>query len=453
VIHSLNFRLLAAFGLVIIIIIGAAFFFANRAARAEIGRITEQIELSQVRNMEGLLTTYYFRNKSWEGIQPYVVELSDIYGRRIILTDSNDTVVADSDDELIGTTYDTGPGTHSRRMMPPWAGGSIGNLHVDPTEPSEVNKAAMQVAFNSIGRFFLWGGLIAVVVALILTFVLSRRILSPVKALTNAARKLGKGDFSQRVDVDDRGEVGELAESFNTMADDLERNEQLRRNMVADVAHELRTPLSNLNGYLEAIRDGVVKPDAATIRSLSEEGVTLSQLVSELQELSLADAGELKLTYQPEDITTLIEEAVTAARTQAKAKKIKLSTAFTADLPKVNIDAYRIRQVLNNLLANAIAHTGRQGSITVRAQRKADEAIISMTDTGEGISAADLPNIFERFYRVDKSRARSTGGSGLGLTIAKRLVEAHGGRIWAESEPGKGSTFSFTLPVAGKSQN
>jgi len=447
VIHSLNFRLLAAFGLVIVIIIGAAFFFANRAARAEIGRITEQIEFSQVRNMEGLLSTQFFRNKGWEGIQPYVAELSNIYGRRIILTDATNTVVADSAEELIGTRYADHTSGSGRKMAPPWATASIGTLHVDTTEPSEVNKAAMQLAFNSIGRFFLWGGLIAVAVALILTFVLSRRILSPVKALTNASRKLGKGDFSQRVNVDDRGEVGELAESFNAMADDLERNEQLRRNMVADVAHELRTPLSNLTGYLEAIRDGVIKPDAETIRSLSEEGTTLSGLVNDLQELSLADAGELKLTHQPEDIYALIKEAVAAVRTKANAKKIKLSADLSGNLPSINIDSQRIKQVLNNLFANAVAHTERKGSITVTAQRKASEIIIRVADTGEGISSEDLPNIFERFYRVDKSRTRSTGGSGLGLTIAKRLVEAHGGKIWAESEPGKGSTFSFTLPV------
>ena len=446
-IHSLNFRLLAAFGLVIVIIISTAFFFAHRAARAEIGRVGEQIELSQVRKMEGLLSVYFLGNRNWEGIQPYVVELGDIYGRRIILTDATNTVVADSDEELIGTRYAKqthGPG---RRMTPPWATGSIGTLHVDTTEPSDVNKAAMQIAFNSIGRFFLLGGLIAVAVALILTFVLSRRILSPVKALTKASRKLGKGDFSQRVNVDDRGEVGELAESFNTMAGDLENNAQLRRNMVADVAHELRTPLSNLNGYLEAIRDGVIKPDAETVRLLSEEGATLSSLINDLQELSLADAGELKLTYRPEDITTLIKEAAAAVRTKANAKKIKLSTDLMDGLPQVNIDSQRIKQVLNNLLANAIAHTERKGSITVTALLKADEIITSVVDTGEGISSEDLPNIFERFYRVDKSRARSTGGTGLGLTIAKRLVEAHSGIIWAESEPGKGSTFSFTLPV------
>jgi signal transduction histidine kinase len=447
VIHSLNFRLLAAFGLVIVIIIGAAFFFANRAARAEIGRISEQIELSQVRRMEGLLSTFYFNKRNWEGIQKYVVQLGDIYGRRIILTDATNIVVADSAEELIGTNYPNDTDTQGRRMTPPWAVSSIGTLHVDTTEPSEINKAAMQLAFNSIGRFFLWGGLIAVVVALILTFVISRRILSPVKALTKASRKLGKGDFSQRVDVKDRGEVGELAESFNTMASDLEHNEQLRRNMVADVAHELRTPLSNLNGYLEAIRDGVIKPDGETIRSLSEEGSTLSGLVNDLQELSLADAGELQLNYQPEDISTLIKETITAIRTKTNAKKIKLSTNLPGNLPQVNIDSQRIKQVLNNLLANAIAHTMSKGSITVTTKRKDDEIITSVTDTGEGISAEDLPNIFERFYRVDKSRARSTGGSGLGLTIAKRLVEAHGGRIWAESEPGKGSTFFFSLPV------
>jgi signal transduction histidine kinase len=232
------------------------------------------------------------------------------------------------------------------------------------------------------------------------------------------------------------------------MAADLEHNEQLRRNMVADIAHELRTPLSNLNGYLEAIRDKVVKPDPATIRSLSEEGATLSRLVDDLQELSLADAGELKLVYQPVDIKALIEETVAAARAKAEAKGINLSAAPPRGLAPTNIDAYRIKQVLNNLLENAIAHTGREGRVTVTARSQADDIIISVADTGEGISAQDLPNIFERFYRVDKSRARSTGGSGLGLTIARRLVEAHGGRIWAESEPGRGATISFTIPLS-----
>ena len=290
--------------------------------------------------------------------------------------------------------------------------------------------------------------MLAIAIALLLTFVLSRHILAPVKALTQAARRLGKGDFSQRVRVRDKGEVGELAQSFNSMASDLERAEQLRRNMVADAAHELRTPLSNIRGYLEAIRDGIKKPDAGTIRSLNEEASSLSRLVDDLQELSLADAGKLKLIYRKENISRLIDEAVAALQPQAAAKGLMLAVKLPEKLPLVNIDSHRIKQVLRNLLENAVAHTSQGGSITVEAWQQGSQIKVSVVDTGEGIPAKDLPNIFERFYRVDKSRARATGGSGLGLTIAKRLVEAHGGRIAVQSKLRKGSRFTFTLPLS-----
>jgi len=242
--------------------------------------------------------------------------------------------------------------------------------------------------------------------------------------------------------------MGELAKAFNYMASDLERTEQLRQNMVADAAHELRTPLSNIRGYLEAICDGIKKPDTDTIRSLDEEATLLSQLVDDLQALSLAEAGELKLNCQAEDIIRLIKQAVAIKQTQAIVKGVSISTEVSQKLPLVNVDSRRIGQVLHNLLENAIAHTEKSGSIVVTAQKQDNWVKISVTDTGEGIPAEDLPSIFERFYRVDKSRARATGGSGLGLTIAKRLVEAHGGKIEAQSELGKGSCFSFTLPVS-----
>jgi signal transduction histidine kinase len=203
-----------------------------------------------------------------------------------------------------------------------------------------------------------------------------------------------------------------------------------------------------VQGYLEALRDGVIKPDAETIRSLSEEATLLSRLVDDLQELSLAEAGELKLNCQTEDIAQLINQTVTAVRGQAAAKEISVSIDLPDKLPPVNIDSHRISQVLRNLLENAVVHTAKGGSITVAVKQQGNWVEVSVTDTGEGIPAEDLPNIFERFYRVDKSRARATGGSGLGLTIAKRLVEAHGGKIEAHSELGKGSRFAFTLPVA-----
>ena len=444
-IHSLGFRLLAAFAIVIIIIIGSAFFFAHRTTRAEIGRFGERIEAMQARRVEAEMSTHFFRHRNWQNIQPFVVQWCNIYGRRIILTDNDGMVVADSEEELLGRPLESDvPGMP---MSPPWERGTIGVLHIDPVGSSEINRAALQIAFNTTGRFFLWGGLVAIAIALLLTFILSRRILSPVKALTSAARQFGKGDFSQRVDFKDKGEVGELARSFNSMADDLEHTEQLRRNMVADIAHELRTPLSNLSGYLEAIRDGVIKPDANTIRSLNEEASILSRLINDLQELSLADAGELKLVYQQEDISNLINESIAAMQTKASAKDLMISADLPDRLPTVNIDSHRIKQVLHNLLENAVAHTRKKGSITIKAQQQENMISISVADTGEGISAEDLPNIFERFYRVDKSRARATGGSGLGLTIAKRLVEAHGGGIEVKSEPGQGSTFTFTLPL------
>jgi signal transduction histidine kinase len=434
VINSLNFRLLAAFALVIIVTIGAVFFFTYWTTRSEISQFGEQMEVMQARRVEAELSSYYHQKGDWEGIQPLVTQWGNLYGRRIILTDSNGVVLADSEEELLGKPYETD--TPGIPMSPPWEEGGIGILYLGPGPSPEIDIASLHIVYAGIGRFFIWGGLVAVAIALLLTFFLSRRILAPVKALTQAARRLGKGDFSQRVRVKDKGEVGELAQSFNSMASDLERTEQLRRNMVADAAHELRTPLSNIRGYLEAIRDGIKKPNSGTIRSLDEEASSLSRLVDDLQELSLADAGELKLTYRKGNISKLIDEAIAALQSQAAAKGLVLAANLPKKLPLINIDSHRIKQVLCNLLENAVAHTRRGDSITVEAWKEGSQIKVSVVD-----------NIFERFYRVDKSRARATGGSGLGLTIAKRLVEAHGGSIEVKSKLRKGSRFTFTLPL------
>jgi len=445
--HSLHFRLLAAFALVIIVIVGSVFFFTYRSTRSEIGRFEERAEMMRARRVDFELSHYYRQQGDWEGIQPFVAQWGNLYGERIILTGTDGVVVADSEEELLGKPYT--PDAPGRPMSLLRGAGTIGVLYITQESSPEVGLVSLNIVGRAIGRFFLWGGLLAVGIALLLTFVLSRRILAPVKALTQAARQLGKGDFSQRVNSSDKGEVGELAQSFNSMANDLERAEQLRRNMVADVAHELRTPLSNLRGYLEAIRDGVKKPDADTIHSLGEEATLLSRLVDDLQELSLAEAGELKLNCQVGDITELIKQTVPVVRSQAAAKGVSVSVDLPGKLPAVDIDSHRISQVLYNLLENAVAHTNQGDSITVAARQQDNQVKISVVDTGEGIPAEDLANIFERFYRVDKSRTRATGGSGLGLTIAKRLVEAHGGNIEVNSKPGKGSSFTFTLPVPG----
>jgi signal transduction histidine kinase len=467
--HNLNFRLLAAFTLVIVIIVGSVFFLTYRTTRNEINRVGERLEAMQDRRVESELSHYYQYTGTWAGVQTLVVQWGNLYGRRIILTDIGNRVVADSDQQILGTVYsevngkplfvglviipgsipDQNAQAAGQAAWPAISTQGIGTLYTF-SGLTGLNRAAIQITYGTIGRFFLWAGALAIAAAILLTFFLSRRILSPVKALTNAARQLGKGDFSRRVDYKGKGELGELASSFNSMADNLERIERLRRNMVADIAHELRTPLSNLKGYLEAINDGVVKADDATVHSLNEEASSLSRLVEDLQELSLADAGEIKIHLQPEDIGRLIRETVIVTQAKTAVKGL----ALTCDLPEVistvNIDIHRIKQVLNNLLANAIVHTPRGGCITVTAREQDNRIYVSVSDTGEGIPPEELPMIFERFYRIDKSRTRATGGSGLGLTIAKRLIEAHGGTIEVQSEVGKGSTFTFTLPVSDR---
>ena len=448
-IHSLRFRLLVAFTLAILVAIGSTFFFVSGATRGEIERYGARVNEARVTRMQTELSRFYFIYRNWNGIQPYIEQWGNLYGQRIVLTNSTGTVVADSQGELLGQRKNPDSSGRPLGVMGPMGqGGAIGTLYVTERASQELGLASLQVLFGAIGRFFIWGSLVAVAIALVITFILSQRILSPVRALTLAARRLGQGDLSQRVASKDKSEVGELAQAFDIMAENLERTEQLRKNMVADVAHELRTPLSNIKGYLEAVSDGVITSDADTIRKLDEEATLLARLVEDLQELSLAEAGTLKLICQAENIAGLINQTVTIVQAKALVKGLSISAVLPDALPPVNIDAHRISQVLRNLLENAIAYTAAGGTVTVAVRVQDNRMIeVSVTDTGHGIPAGDLPFIFERFYRVDKSRTRATGGSGLGLTIAKRLVEAHGGTITVQSEPGKGSRFAFTLPA------
>lgn len=453
-IHSLWFRLLIAFALVIVVTIGTVYGFVSRGIRGEIERYEEIREQIYIVETQEVLAGHYHDHGSWDGVQYVAGNMSAVSGSRIILTDVAGVVITDSNNELrAGQQFqpdstDALRGNYFVVFSEDWEEPITLTLHMEPGQLDGDDAGSPQALAAAINRFLILGGLLAGAIALLLTFVLSRRMSSPIGALAAAARRLGSGELSQRVRLREKGEVQELAQAFNTMAADLEHAEQLRRNLVADVAHELRTPLSNIQGYLEAIHDGVMKPDVATIRSLNEEAVLLSKLVDELQELSLAEAGELKMVFQTEDVADLIKQAVTSWQPQVAAKGISLSADLSEKLPSVKIDWQRVNQVLYNLLENAVSHTGKGGTIVVAAARQGNWVEVSVSDTGEGIPAADLPNVFERFYRVDRSRARATGGSGLGLTIAKRMVEAHGGRVEARSKLGRGSRFSFTVPIS-----
>ncbi|MFB0537222.1 MAG: sensor histidine kinase, partial [Anaerolineae bacterium] len=324
------------------------------------------------------------------------------------------------------------------------------SARVRPPPPPGVEPES-RAFLASINRTLLLVAVVAGLGAVLLILGLSRRILAPVEALTAAVRRMEAGDLSQRVEVTSQDEIGELAQAFNAMADGLARLEELRRNMVTDVAHELRTPLSNIRGYLEALQDGVVEPERHIIGSLYEEAMLLNHLVDDLQELSLAEAGHLKLKRQPVALADVVDRAVEAVRPRAEAEGITLQVDLPEDL-LLDVDPQRIGQVLRNLLDNGLTHTPPGGEIAIAAHAEGQWVEVSVRDTGSGIAAEDLPYVFERFYRADKSRSRATGGAGLGLAIAKQLVEAHGGRIWVESTEGEGSTFTLALPISISSQ-
>jgi signal transduction histidine kinase len=256
--------------------------------------------------------------------------------------------------------------------------------------------------------------------------------------LTEAARAIATGDLSRRVPVHSTDELGELAAAFNAMAADLAAAEAQRRQMVADIAHELRTPLSVLQANLEAMQDGILPVDDRQLASLYEETVLLGRLVADLRLLSLAEAGQLKLNLVATDLGELVRRTAERLRPVVEARGIELTVEVAADPPGIQADPDRLTQVLNNLIENALRYTSAGGRVVLTAgwsdkPGPTRRPMLSVTDTGQGVAVADLPHIFDRFYRGDKSRTRTSGGSGLGLAIVKQLVEAHGGRVWAES--------------------
>ena len=448
-IHSVRWRLFLSFLLVIVVAVGVVAFFVSRTASGEVQRYETRTYDVRIGRVGALLAAYYLEQHGWVGVQPVLDQIGQLYNQRLVLIDTQGLVVADSH----GMMHAGQEAEFERpeKAIPIMAGQTpFGAVVVMPQGPppggAPATDESVSSLSSSINRYLLWGGLLGVVVAAVVTFLLSRRILSPVESLAQAARGVSKGDFTRRVKVNSKDEFGELAIAFNAMAEDLQRTEQLRRNMVADVAHELRTPLSNIQGHLEAIRDGLLPTEPATFDSILEEVLLLARLVEDLQELTLADAGQLTLIPQPADLADITRRAAAAAQPPAEARGLTIETDLPSQPAIVDVDPERIGQVLRNLLSNAITHTSAGGRITVDLKDEGHALRLSVADTGAGIPPEDLPYVFERFYRVDRSRVRATGGAGLGLTIAKRLVEAHGGTIGVESELGKGSRFTLTLP-------
>lgn len=301
--------------------------------------------------------------------------------------------------------------------------------------------------------------LTALIAAILASYFISRQVVGPVQRMMAISHRIAEGEYEERLKVSGNvqsnqlDELDQLALTFNQMADKLEKTETMRRQLIGDVTHELRTPLAAIKGYMEGLMDGVLPAIPETYQQVHSEADRLQRLVNDLQELSRVEAGAFQLKLEPVAPAELIDTVVSHLNRQFEEKGILLEFKLVSDLPKISADKDRILQVLTNLVGNAMQYTPTGGKVVITATRVQSEIQISITDTGIGISPNHLPFIFNRFYRTDKSRTRASGGSGIGLTIAQALVKAHHGRIWAESAgDGKGSTFTFTLPVVDENQ-
>jgi len=383
-------------------------------------------------------------------------------GRRVIVADADRRVVAASNRQLAEarvlmlTTDGTlraelaGPDTHARMELRGTPMRHVTDLTGRGLTAVLLPPADEETAPIQQTPLWLWTTLATGIVAVPLVFAVARRILDPIGALTAAARRMQAGDLDVRVNVRGRDELAELGTAFNGMAARIAETERLRRQMVSDVAHELRSPVTNLRCTLESIQDGLAPLDRAGIDALHEETLFLQRLIADLQDITLAEARQLALHPELVDLGDILRRASCNASNSEPGERIDVRIEIPDDLPEITADPARLEQVFRNLIANARTHTSAGGRVTVTAARTGDEVEVHVSDTGRGIAPEHLPHVFDRFYRADASRSRITGGAGLGLAIVRQLVSAHGGRVTATSEGhGKGARFTVALPIGG----
>ena len=458
-VSSLQFRLVAGFALTIALTLAGAGIFISLATETQVERFETDQTMAQAGRVSEFISNYSIENhdpaEPGAELQAIVQQAADISGLRITTYDSQGNVVAYSNPPpYISNALESGHGPKEAEVvlllsdedvMGSFTASSDFGLEPGAEGLAVSDPDASRVA-RHVDRYLLWAGIGVALLGTALVWMFARRTLAPVRRLGATARLLGRGDLSQRAEVAGTTEIRQLAHSFNTMAAELEDAEGRRRSLTADIAHELRTPTSNIQGYMEAIKDGVFQPTAETVDTIHGQSLLLSRLVDDLRLLAQVDGGELQLQRTQTRVEGLVRSCVDALRPRAEAKGVTLGVEVAEVLPLLDLDTTRIAQAVGNLLDNAVTHTPEGGGVTVSVQASDNAVEVQVADTGPGIAPDDLPRVFDRFHRADPSRSRSTGGTGLGLTIARRLVEAHGGSIEAESMVGQGCRFIIRLP-------
>lgn len=460
-ISGLGLKLIGAFLLVIIVGVAVTAVLANQATTSEFRLYMFRGGMGSAGQIRAALAEYYAQRGGWAGVETVLetgmgqMGMMGRYGRGPMgpmmsaTMMGSDLALADASGRIVYSPQGRAGQQASSAELENGLPILVNGRRVGTLLGSALPLTAQDQAFlDQVNRAILVSGLIAGGLALVLGAILAMSITAPLRRLRAAAEAIAQGRLDQRVPPGPPDEIGALSAAFNRMAEGLAQAEELRRRMVADIAHELRTPLSVIQAQVEALLDGVFPADAEHIRPIHEETLLLRRLVDDLRTLALADAGQLQLEPATVDVAGLVQRALSRFQPQALEKGVALTAEAAPDLPPLRLDAQRMDQVLGILLDNALRYTPAGGRIGVRVERSVNGRLrLSVSDTGPGIPAEDLPHVFDRFWRGEKSRSRARGGSGLGLAIAKQLVEAHGGRIWAESTPGQGTTFFMELPV------
>jgi len=457
--NSFRFKLVLSLFLLVIVVLGSLYYVVNRTTQSEFRDYVVRGRSNQLRGARGTLLRYYSENGSWDGVDSVfrekVVARAEGNGkgpggsassppggpRNVALAGPAGRIIASYDGEMVGKKIPVD--LLSQGIPLELDGQKVGTLLAGPILATELGQPERQF-LESVNRRIIYAGVVGIAAALFLGWLLVRQLTRPLNRLTRATRQVSQGELDHRVSVDSNDELGELAESFNRMTRDLQESEEIRRRMIGDIAHELRTPLTVLSGEVEAIREGVYEPTDEKLKEIQEDINLLNRLIEDLRELTLAEAGELELNKGPVDLSDLVGRLSGKLSELSPEADLELTTDLPEALPEIELDVDRISQVINNLVKNAISHT-ESGEVRISLKERPEEVLVKIADTGEGIPEDKLEHVFDRFYRADNSRS-GEGGTGLGLSIAKELVRAHGGEIWIDSEPGKGTTVSFSLP-------
>lgn len=450
--RSLSVKLTLAFLLVGLIGAVLVAFLIRRATQREFGRLV--VDQNQ-QALVDVLTRHYLANGSWKGVEkafrPGETNLSAEHHETPWDSRRNLFVIADSDGRVI---FGGNPRYIGRQLS------SANLMKGVPLKADEVTVGWLVFAPSldhweagtpegdflvSVSRATYFSAIVAIIIALFLGSILAYTMTRSLRELTTATKELARGKLGAQVKVRSRDELGDLATAFNQMSSELEHSTQLRRKMTADIAHDLRTPLSVMMGYTEALSDGKLETSPEIFRVMHTEALHLNHLVDDLKTLSLADARELPLNPQTISPADLLRRAESSYRVQAEKKGISLQIEIQPDLPEIEVDVERMAQVLGNLVTNALRYTPAGGEIHLKAEQSDGKVNLLIADNGVGIAAEDLPDIFERSFRGEKARQQEEGETGLGLAIAKSLVEAQGGTVAVESQVGKGTQFTLTF--------